>query len=120
MIRGWKLQEDERVRRALENLRRLVPNDRKEMNMGKLDVFKSLLHKERPGVKADDQLTFAALQAEIDECTVALKSYEMAVTEGLTHLHEIRTHITKCQLEQVKILSTVNPVVPGAKQWRLD
>ena len=62
-----------------------------------------------------DELTFQALQVEIDQCAVVLKDYEAKITEGLQHANEIRNHITSLQVEQVRILSTV-PSLPGAPQ----
>lgn len=84
--------------------------------MSRLDLFRKLLKKESPmAISDDNQLTFAAIQAEIDQCAVVLKDYEARITEGLQHANEIRNHITQLQVEQVRILSTV-PELPGVQQ----
>ena len=83
--------------------------------MSRLDIFRKLLRKESPMTSNDNQLTFAAIQTEIDQCAVVLKDYEARITEGLQHANEIRNHITQLQVEQVRILSTV-PSLPGAPQ----
>jgi hypothetical protein len=65
-------------------------------------------------INATDELTFQAIQAEIDQCSAVLKDYEVKITEGLQHANEIRNHITALQVEQVRILSTV-PSIQGAQ-----
>ena len=66
-------------------------------------------------ISDNNQLEFSAIQAEIDTCMVVIKDYEVKVTEGLQHLNEVGNRIAALRCEQVRILSTVQPI-PGAPQ----
>jgi hypothetical protein len=63
----------------------------------------------------NNQLTYAALGAEIQQCGQVLKDYSAKVNEGLEHMLEIHRHIVLLQQEQVNLLSQVPPS-PGAPQ----
>ncbi len=83
--------------------------------MSRLDIFRKLLKKEQPMLSNNDQLTYAALGAEIEQCGQVLKDYSVKVNEGLDHMLEIHRHIVLLQKEQVDLLSQVPPS-PGVQQ----
>ena len=88
MIRGWQIEQDADLKRALENLRGLVP-------------------------KLRNDKTLEALQAEIQQCSEELHNYPEKITEELQTMLEIHRHIVSLQKEQGKLLSQVSPL-PGA------
>ena len=86
--------------------------------MGRLDLFRQLLKKEKPEMLDDTKLLeFSAVQTEIDTLTTVLEDYGSKMSEGIRHMCEIREHIAILQQQQVQLISEVKPVNPnGAPQ----
>lgn len=78
--------------------------------MGRLDLFRQLLKKEKPEMQINDNdmLTYQALGQEVVQCSAALKNYELKVNEGLDAMLEINRHIIEVEKEMVRILAN-NP-----------